>query len=240
MVDVVMCVVRYLAKDCKASKTESKGQKSGRKDQLAGTKAVTVQDNKAKEELQPTSRPPRQREELVEEALSCIFSSDSEEDIRMVRVQDRGTKPRYVEVGIQGVPASGIIDSGADTTIMGGELFKRVATSARLKKKEFKKPDKTPTPMTKSHSSYMAEWTLTLPLKAKQCTHQCISRWMHMISCYYPKEYADSWESSPTTLRCLLIKYHRIKGSQTRENEEKRILWKWRLTQGMPDQGSSH
>lgn len=38
----------------------------------------------------------------------------------------------------------GIIDSGADITIIGGKLFKRVALAARLKKKNFMKPDKTP------------------------------------------------------------------------------------------------
>ena len=35
----------------------------------------------------------------------------------------------------------GIIDSGADITIMGGELFKKVAAAARLKKRDFKKAD---------------------------------------------------------------------------------------------------
>ena len=44
---------------------------------------------------------------------------------------------------IQGVPAEGLIDSGAKITIMGGELFKKVATVNRLKKKDFK-PDKIP------------------------------------------------------------------------------------------------
>ena len=38
----------------------------------------------------------------------------------------------------------GIIDSGADITIIGGELFKKVATGAKLKKRDFKKPDKVP------------------------------------------------------------------------------------------------
>ena len=41
-----------------------------------------------------------------------------------------------------GVPAYGIIDSGADITILGGELFKKVAAVARLKKKHLKKADK--------------------------------------------------------------------------------------------------
>ena len=45
---------------------------------------------------------------------------------------------------VQGVPAQGIIDSGADITIISGELFKRVATVAHLKKRDLKKPDRIP------------------------------------------------------------------------------------------------
>ena len=44
---------------------------------------------------------------------------------------------------IQGFPAEGIVDSGADITNMNGDLFKRVATAARLKK-NFKRADKVP------------------------------------------------------------------------------------------------
>ena len=40
--------------------------------------------------------------------------------------------------------AYGLIDSGADITIIGGSLFKKVATVARLKKKNFKKADRVP------------------------------------------------------------------------------------------------
>ena len=36
------------------------------------------------------------------------------------------------------------MDSGADSSIMGKELFKRVAAVGRLKKKDHKKPDKSP------------------------------------------------------------------------------------------------
>ena len=47
-------------------------------------------------------------------------------------------------VDIHGVSATGIIDSGADTCIMGGRLFKCVAAVARLHKKGFKKANKVP------------------------------------------------------------------------------------------------
>ena len=45
---------------------------------------------------------------------------------------------------VQGVRTSGIVDTGADFTIMGGKLFKKVAAAARLKKRDFKKLDRVP------------------------------------------------------------------------------------------------
>ena len=61
-----------------------------------------------------------------------------------VRVSDKGSRPQYVNIQMQGVPTSGVIDTGADITIMGGDLFKKVATAARLRKKDFMKPDRVP------------------------------------------------------------------------------------------------
>ncbi len=78
--------------------------------------------------------------------LDFLFSSSEDEtaDILQVRVADRGSHPYCATVSIQGVPAYGIIDSGADITIIGGSLFKKVATTASLKKRDCKKSDKTP------------------------------------------------------------------------------------------------
>ncbi len=78
--------------------------------------------------------------------MDFLYSSDSDEisDVCLVRVHDKGSKPQCVGIQIQGVPMFGIIDSGADITIIGGILFKKVAAVAKLKKKDFKKPGKTP------------------------------------------------------------------------------------------------
>ena len=56
-----------------------------------------------------------------------------------MRVNDKGSCPQLAGVEIQGVTAQDIIDSGADISIMGGELFKRVAAVARVKRRDFKK-----------------------------------------------------------------------------------------------------
>ncbi len=58
-----------------------------------------------------------------------------------VRVQDMGSQPHCAKVVVQGVPVEGVVDSGADITIMGGDLFNCVATVAKLRKKDFKPPD---------------------------------------------------------------------------------------------------
>ena len=74
-----------------------------------------------------------------------LSSSDEDEDnVRLVRVVDKGSLPHTAKVLIQGVPAEGVIDSGADITIMGAKVFRTVATAARLKKRDFKPADRTP------------------------------------------------------------------------------------------------
>ena len=74
--------------------------------------------------------------------------SDSDPDdsggVRMVRVNDTGSKSQYIKLIVAGVPTLGVIDTGSDITIMGGELFKKVAAVARLRKRDFKAADKSP------------------------------------------------------------------------------------------------
>ena len=44
--------------------------------------------------------------------------------MRQVRVFDTGSKPQSARVVLAGVPIHGIVDSGADITILGGDMFK--------------------------------------------------------------------------------------------------------------------
>ena len=79
--------------------------------------------------------------------LSVLLSSsedESEAHVSLVRVHDLGSQSQCVKVEIQGVPAEGILDSGADITIMGGDLFRRVAVIAKLRKRDLKNTDKIP------------------------------------------------------------------------------------------------
>ena len=45
---------------------------------------------------------------------------------------------------LEGVPTFGVVDSGADITIMSKDLLKRVAAAAKLGKSQLKKFDKLP------------------------------------------------------------------------------------------------
>ena len=82
-----------------------------------------------------------------ESIQDCLYSSNEDTTapgVSMVRVADKGSQPQCVRIQIQGVPAYDLIDSGADISIMGGTLFRKVATAAHLKKRDLKRPDKTP------------------------------------------------------------------------------------------------
>ena len=118
----------HLMRDCRTKKPENTG--SGRP---TVTKQVTVNA-------------------LPDGGTKCpnpydlLFSSDSEDEeaVRQIRVTDQGSKSQHARVIVHGVPADGVIDTGADITIMGQELFATVAAAARLRKRNFRRPDKVP------------------------------------------------------------------------------------------------
>lgn len=96
------CDTDHLARSCKKRKTKSTGHTR----RNAGANMVKTRENPLNS-LHPDS-------------------GDSPSDIKAVK----GSKLREVLVDVQGVPPAGIIDSGADITIMGAELFKKVASVA--------------------------------------------------------------------------------------------------------------
>ena len=71
-----------------------------------------------------------------------LYSSDEDSVVGQVRIEDRsrGSEPYLAPVQVQGVHAQEFIDTGADISTIGAELFKKVATVASLKKD----PDKIP------------------------------------------------------------------------------------------------
>lgn len=73
-----------------------------------------------------------------------LSDSDDPDEVRQVHVHDKGSRPHYAMVNVQGVPMKGVADTGADIAITGGEMFKRMATVAKLRRKDIKPPDKSP------------------------------------------------------------------------------------------------
>ena len=59
-------------------------------------------------------------------------------------MQDLGSHSRIAKVLVQGYPADGMVDSGADIIIINGNLLKQVAAAAQLRKRDLEKADKTP------------------------------------------------------------------------------------------------
>ena len=75
--------------------------------------------------------------------VDSLYSDDSD-GVNLVKITDKGSCSRCVTLEVQRVPVDGVIDTGADITIMGGEVFKKIAAVAKLRKSQLKKADKTP------------------------------------------------------------------------------------------------
>ena len=90
------------------------------------------------------SETPKKEQPRGQTLLIYCFSSDSEDSdgVRLVQVADEGSQSQLTHMIVQGVPADSMIDTSADITIMGQELFASVAAAARLHKENFRKPDK--------------------------------------------------------------------------------------------------
>ena len=71
------------------------------------------------------------------------FEKKQKTEVKQIQVEDTGSCSHCVKVILQGVPVYGIIDSGSDITIIGGNLFRRIAARAKLKK-DLCRPDKVP------------------------------------------------------------------------------------------------
>ena len=110
----------HLQKHCKLAKRESTNRENPHH-KSAGAKMVHSSSTKK----DSSAADPMQYLESGEEATNGV---------RTVSVKDRGSRAMTALVSIQGVEARGIVDTGADITIMGPELFKKVTAVAHLKK----------------------------------------------------------------------------------------------------------
>ena len=74
--------------------------------------------------------------------------------VQQVRVTYNGSQQQYAPVQLQGMFTCGVIDSEADITIMGRELFRQVAAEAKLRRNQLMSH----THMTGLPSHWMAIW----------------------------------------------------------------------------------
>ena len=114
--------------------------------------------------------------------MSYLQSDSEGGSINLIRVADQGSKPHHAKVMVQGVPTYnyGVIDTGADITIMGGDLFKLVPSVNKLKKSAFKKPDKVPRPY--NQQTFTLDGCIDLEVVGRDMhpwSQQSMSKWMH-------------------------------------------------------------
>ena len=89
-----------------------------------------------------TVKNPNARLVTSADPMEYLLDNDSVQ-VKQVRIMDHGSQPQCAKVSI-GVTMKGVVDSGSDITILGGEMFKKVASVAHLHKKDFHPPDKNP------------------------------------------------------------------------------------------------
>ena len=83
-------------------------------------------------------------------------------------MEDKGSRPQLARVNVSGVPLDGVVDTGADITIVGAEAFKRIAAVAKLRRRDFKQPDKTP--RTYDQKTFHIDGRVDLDITFRGCT----------------------------------------------------------------------
>ena len=214
--------VGHFARDCTLKRTES----GGRKDSRSGTNQVRSERELANEVEQF-------------DLLDILYSSDEEKEaeVSVVEVRDHVSHPQCARVEIQGVPVFGVIDSGADITIIGGNLLRRVASVAKLlRKKDLKPADKVPRNYDQRPFTLHGRMDLDISFAGKTMTTLSTLRWMPRSNCCCPRECVDNSASSSTILmfspggverRSLLLQRLGMGMQQKRwtRKEKKRKLW---------------
>lgn len=203
--------IGHLAKHCnKTKKTESTGSvQTSRTNTLLVTRQVTAQN--AEDKVVVTGSESSKTEATPLEFLL----SDSEEDdtVRQVRISDKGSESQCVRVLVQGVPAVGIVDTAADITIIGGDLFRKVASVARLKKRDFRPVDKTP--RTYDQKPFKVDGKMDLDISFEDITMQ--------TPVYIKMDAADQLLLSEGVCRQLgIIIYHEEVGKCKASREQRR------------------
>ena len=69
--------------------------------------------------------------------MSFLFSDDSDQDhCKQIVVKDNGSRSVCMPLQMEGVPVYGLVDTGADITIIGAQLFKKNSCCSQAEEKE--------------------------------------------------------------------------------------------------------
>ena len=128
----------HQAKDCRQVK-ESRGPRQESTGQSTGqTKPgmKMVQSDDTRQEEKSSDQGHDAQSETRDDPLQYLLSGSDDEDptVGVIHVTDEGSKCQCVKVVVGGASLLGIVDSGADITIMESTAFKQVASVAWLKK----------------------------------------------------------------------------------------------------------
>ena len=96
----------HYSSECHVPKTESRGDQP-----KVSAKQVTTSAS--------TSQAPK------EDPRALLHSDSDSEHVQMVTITDQGSKTHRARVMVQSVPAEGVIDTGAEITILGANCFGR-------------------------------------------------------------------------------------------------------------------
>ena len=149
-----------------------------------------------------TSQGERELDAPEQSLLDLLFSNSDREGVKQVRVPDCGSRPHLARVDIHGVPADGIVDTAADITIMSGKLF-ALAAAAKLRKCDFKKPDRVP--RNYDGKEFHLDGCMEMDLTFHDIT-LTTSRWTPSISSFCPRVFVTSWALCRITPLLLLRK----------------------------------
>ena len=124
----------HIAKNCRTKKSENKGGGINNSTKLPNTRQVQTENTPGQDiqalQWNDVSQP--EHVNLSSSLLSCLYSSEGDDSVLLIRVEDQGSQSQLAKVSIQGFSTDGII---ADITIMNGDFFKKIAVAAHLKKK---------------------------------------------------------------------------------------------------------
>ena len=119
----------HFAYECRSQKSESSGKVKAHP--ISGAKVIWAQDS----QKQPVNQ-------AFTKISRFLFPADQPTQVPTIKSRDSTYKSRHVEVEIEGVPVTGIIDTGSDITIISGELFENIVDAVQLSSETFKPANK--------------------------------------------------------------------------------------------------